>query len=200
MIDFADEGLQDGDIQKLVDVCQQATFGRGDQDVFDESYRKAWKLDTSEFATQFDIIRSGVMNIIHDQLLHDEKNNMKLEPHLYKLNIYGTFTVDLILDTRVEVPRITRTWFVLQTPRRYAPEPGPLRYTRGRAPHGPYWGKFADWKGGIVAELRFFQALVRPWESVAPVRLCGILQRHRARGTPGREWISDHPHLQPSHR
>ncbi|RXW16208.1 hypothetical protein EST38_g9649 [Candolleomyces aberdarensis] len=89
MIDFANVGLQDGDIQKLVDVCQQATFGRGDQDVLDESYRKAWKLDTSEFSTQFDIIRSGVMNIIHDQLLHYEKNNMKLEPHLYKLNIYG---------------------------------------------------------------------------------------------------------------
>lgn len=93
MINLADEGLKHGDILKLVQVCQQATFGRGDQDVLDESYRKAWKLDTSEFATQFDVMSSGVMNVIHDQLLHYEKNDLKLDPHLYKLNIYGVFNV-----------------------------------------------------------------------------------------------------------
>ncbi|RXW16201.1 hypothetical protein EST38_g9657 [Candolleomyces aberdarensis] len=89
-LSFADGVLHDGDIQKLVEACQQATFGRGNQDVLDESYRKAWKLDTTHFAAQFDLARSGIMETVHDQLLHYEKNTLKLEPQLYKLNIYGT--------------------------------------------------------------------------------------------------------------
>ncbi|KAJ2926708.1 hypothetical protein H1R20_g10382, partial [Candolleomyces eurysporus] len=88
-LSFTDGGLQDGDIQKLVEACQQATFGRGGQDVLDESYRKAWKLDVTQFSTQFDLARSGIMETVHDQLLHYEKNTLKLEPQLYKLNIYG---------------------------------------------------------------------------------------------------------------
>ncbi|KAJ2925957.1 hypothetical protein H1R20_g11148, partial [Candolleomyces eurysporus] len=84
-----DESLRDADIAKLVEASQRATFGRGGEDVFDESYRKAWKMDSSQFAPQFDVIHSGVMDIIHEQLLHYEKGGVKLDPRLYKLNVYG---------------------------------------------------------------------------------------------------------------
>lgn len=36
-------------LQQLVDTCFPATFGRGDQDVLDNSYRKAGKLDADKF-------------------------------------------------------------------------------------------------------------------------------------------------------
>ncbi|RXW16196.1 hypothetical protein EST38_g9656 [Candolleomyces aberdarensis] len=88
-ISFTDGVPQDEEILKLVEVCQQATFGRGEQDVFNESYRKAWKLETAQFSAQFDLARSGIMETVHDQLLHYEKNTMELEPQLYKLNVYG---------------------------------------------------------------------------------------------------------------
>ncbi|RXW24088.1 hypothetical protein EST38_g1746 [Candolleomyces aberdarensis] len=89
VINFADNSLGDADIAKLVEASQRATFGRGGEDVFDESYRKAWKMDNSQFAPQFDVIHSGVMDIIHEQLLHYEKGGVKLDPRLYKLNVYG---------------------------------------------------------------------------------------------------------------
>lgn len=93
VINFADESLKDTDIAKLVEASQAATFGRGGEDVFDESYRKAWKMDCSQFAPQFDVIHSGVMDIVHEQLLHYEKGGVKLDPRLYKLNVYGMISI-----------------------------------------------------------------------------------------------------------
>jgi len=66
-----------------------ATFGRGNQDVLDESYRKAWKLDASKFATQFDVVRSGILSTIHGALLQFEESSMVMDAELYKLNVYG---------------------------------------------------------------------------------------------------------------
>ncbi|KAJ3545892.1 hypothetical protein NMY22_g2269 [Coprinellus aureogranulatus] len=88
-IDFAARTANDEDIQRLVQECEQATFGRNNQDVLDESYRKAWKMDTSQFATQFDLAKSGILDVVHDQLLHYEENTKNLVAHLYKLNVYG---------------------------------------------------------------------------------------------------------------
>ena len=88
-INFADGSLKDEDIQKLVEASERATFGRNNEDVLDESYRKAWKMDTSQFACQFDVVKTGILDIVHDQLLHYAKNTKNLEAHLYKLNVYG---------------------------------------------------------------------------------------------------------------
>lgn len=89
-IDFADGNLKDEDIQKLVEASEKATFGRNSEDVLDESYRKAWKMDCSQFAFQFDLAKSGILGIVHDQLLRYEKSTENLQAHLYKLNVYGT--------------------------------------------------------------------------------------------------------------
>jgi hypothetical protein len=37
----------------LSDACQPATFGVNKEDVLDESYRKAGKMDVTDFATNF---------------------------------------------------------------------------------------------------------------------------------------------------
>ena len=34
-------------------TCQPATFGAQEQDVLNESYRKAWKMDMDNFSTRF---------------------------------------------------------------------------------------------------------------------------------------------------
>ncbi|KAI6158907.1 hypothetical protein EDD17DRAFT_1617901 [Pisolithus thermaeus] len=56
------------DLGKLSDVCQPATFGVNKEDVYDESYRKAEKLDISNFATSFDLNNTGLVDIVHDAL------------------------------------------------------------------------------------------------------------------------------------
>ncbi|KAL4244530.1 hypothetical protein ABKN59_009796 [Abortiporus biennis] len=69
--------------------CDVATFGFKDQDVHDESYRKAGKLDLSCFATNFDVDDSGLLEIVEDVLLRGDKSKLRLRAELYKLNVYG---------------------------------------------------------------------------------------------------------------
>lgn len=47
-----DTALQ-GSFHQLVKECEPATFGKGNKDVFDEEYRKAGKMDTENFCTNF---------------------------------------------------------------------------------------------------------------------------------------------------
>ncbi|EKM49777.1 uncharacterized protein PHACADRAFT_154357 [Phanerochaete carnosa HHB-10118-sp] len=79
----------DGEIQRLFQACEPATFGRNQQDVFDESYRKAGKLDRRSFASTFDPDRSGLMRSISDVLLQGYGPRKMLRTELHNLNVYG---------------------------------------------------------------------------------------------------------------
>jgi len=59
--------------------------------VLDETYRKAWKLDSSKFSCQFDLAQSGILSTVHDSLLQFEESTNIMEAQLYKLNVYGEF-------------------------------------------------------------------------------------------------------------
>jgi len=74
----------------LTEACDPATFGLGGEDVLDESYRKAVKLDPSKFAITFDPIRCGLVGTIKDQLLQYNRAKTPLDCELSKLNVYGT--------------------------------------------------------------------------------------------------------------
>ncbi|KAI9708275.1 MAG: hypothetical protein M1828_003011 [Chrysothrix sp. TS-e1954] len=78
---------------KLVEDCQPATFGKNGQDVLDESYRKALKLDTDCFSTTFEPYSCGITNVITRMLLgnsnHDLSTRRNVRTELYKLNIYS---------------------------------------------------------------------------------------------------------------
>ncbi|KAL5524361.1 hypothetical protein ACEPAF_9501 [Sanghuangporus sanghuang] len=76
-------------LKHLSDTCDKATFGRAQQDVYDETYRKAGKPDTAFFATKLDIERSGLMNAIRYDLLEGHDCNRPMKVELYKLNVYG---------------------------------------------------------------------------------------------------------------
>jgi len=89
-INFASpNGVDNTQLEDLTKVCDAATFGLGGEDVLDETYRKAWKLDPSKFCTQFDVVRSGILSTVHDALLQFEESTNIMEAHLYKLNVYG---------------------------------------------------------------------------------------------------------------
>ena len=64
-------------------------FGRGNEDVHDETYRKALKMDASNFAVQLDLVASGLIRTIEDQLLQGEMEKMRIRAELYTLNVYG---------------------------------------------------------------------------------------------------------------
>ena len=78
----------DAEVQHLADSCDAASFGRGGEDVHDESYRKAGKLDKLYFATNFCPELSGLMDAVRPYILEGH-NDKALKAELYKLNVYG---------------------------------------------------------------------------------------------------------------
>ncbi|KAF1817255.1 hypothetical protein P152DRAFT_407734 [Eremomyces bilateralis CBS 781.70] len=81
------------DFQQLLMDCQPATFGKGNAEVLDEEYRKAGKMDVTEFCTNFNLARHGIVDTVTQALVHSafeeevERNGVRAE--LYKLNIYS---------------------------------------------------------------------------------------------------------------
>lgn len=57
----------------------------------DECYRKAGKLDSTEFATFFNPVQSGLVGTIRACLLEGHDESKPIYAELYKLNVYGKF-------------------------------------------------------------------------------------------------------------
>lgn len=78
-------------LKDFVQSCEPASFGRDGQDVFDESYRKAGKLDRSEFSSNFDPYSLGIIDSITQVLLpswiEDKSKVTQVRAELYKLNV-----------------------------------------------------------------------------------------------------------------
>ncbi|EME83948.1 uncharacterized protein MYCFIDRAFT_152230 [Pseudocercospora fijiensis CIRAD86] len=80
------------DFQALLSACQPASFGRGGDEVHDEEYRKAGKLDRSAFATSFCPYEAGIIDVVGQLLLPQTKHlkdKRSIKAQLYKLNIYS---------------------------------------------------------------------------------------------------------------
>ena len=76
-------------LENLAKACQPATFGRNQQDVYDESYRKAGKMDVANFATNLSPLHLGMIDTVHDTLLRGQHSGKMIRYELYKLNVYG---------------------------------------------------------------------------------------------------------------
>jgi len=82
-----------GNLEQLVKDCQPATFGFKGKDIYDETYRKASKLDASEFSSTLNTYELGIIDAIAQVLLPSVKdvNNMRgVRAELYKLNVSDT--------------------------------------------------------------------------------------------------------------
>jgi hypothetical protein len=74
-------------VTKLAAGTQPASFGYEGQDIIDESYRRASKLDTSAFSTNFCPYEAGIIDIIGQALLpQDLGSSQGIRAELYKLN------------------------------------------------------------------------------------------------------------------
>ncbi|KAK4183046.1 putative 2og-fe oxygenase family protein [Podospora australis] len=78
---------QQQDVSGLVAEMAPATFGLGGKDVYDEEYRKAVKLDTSQFATNFCPYDVGIMDVV-TKILVPALGDRTARAELYKLNVY----------------------------------------------------------------------------------------------------------------
>ncbi|KAH8807855.1 oxidoreductase [Xylogone sp. PMI_703] len=79
----------EADMLRLFQHSQPATFGRGGQDVYDESYRKALKMDPTNFCTTFDPYSLGSIDAGAQVLLPsviDSTTCRAVRAELYKLN------------------------------------------------------------------------------------------------------------------
>lgn len=74
----------------LESSCQPASFGHNGEDILDETYRKATKLDRSAFSVDFCPYEVGIIDTIAQMLLPDSnhKSGMSgVRAELYKLNV-----------------------------------------------------------------------------------------------------------------
>ncbi|KAM0802292.1 hypothetical protein BDR22DRAFT_844059 [Usnea florida] len=87
-------------VEELLKACAPATFGKEGEDVLDESYRKAVKLDSDQFCTSFNPHEVGIVDAIAQSMLpaianpFSDRHSKHVEhlgviAELYKLNIYS---------------------------------------------------------------------------------------------------------------
>ncbi|KAL7621893.1 hypothetical protein AAE478_007393 [Parahypoxylon ruwenzoriense] len=74
---FPIEALAPDNLPRLVADMAPATFGLGGKDVFDESYRKALKLDPSHFPINFSPYECGIIDAVAQILLPDWQEDKK---------------------------------------------------------------------------------------------------------------------------
>lgn len=87
--------LEDGtkeNLERLIKDTDPASFGYKGKTTYDETYRKALKMDTTAFATTFDPYALGIIDTIAQVLLPAMKESnvyRAVKAELYKLNIYS---------------------------------------------------------------------------------------------------------------
>ncbi|PBK99926.1 hypothetical protein ARMGADRAFT_985887, partial [Armillaria gallica] len=80
----------DAELNTLAEACKPAPFGRDSEEVLDDTYRKALKLDTIFFATTLDLQMTKILDQIRVDLMDGYLSTEKrIRPELYKLYIYG---------------------------------------------------------------------------------------------------------------
>ncbi|KAJ7446577.1 hypothetical protein FB451DRAFT_1055059, partial [Mycena latifolia] len=76
---------------ELAAACEPAPFGVNQENVLDESYRKAGKMDLTKFSARLDVVTSGLLNAIGPDILDGQNATSEkvLRAEMYKLNVYG---------------------------------------------------------------------------------------------------------------
>ncbi|KAJ7343801.1 hypothetical protein DFH08DRAFT_961945 [Mycena albidolilacea] len=76
-----------------------------DQDILDESYRKARKMNLAKFAARLDVVASGLVDAISPDILQGQTTdgNKGLRAELYKLDVYDTPRGDTMIGSLVVI-------------------------------------------------------------------------------------------------
>nr|VWP02668.1 Oligopeptide transporter OPT-like protein [Ganoderma boninense] len=75
-------------VEGLAQACERAKFGRGGETVLDETYRKAGKMDSTNFKTGLDLENTRLLETVRLGLLPEATEPRVVRPELYKLNVY----------------------------------------------------------------------------------------------------------------
>jgi hypothetical protein len=81
------------ELEQLAQACDPATFGLNKEDVMDETYRKAGKMDSDCFSTSLVPYDTDLIKIVRDYLLEGTDSTRKIKVELYKLNVYSMCVV-----------------------------------------------------------------------------------------------------------
>ena len=76
----------------LIQDCEPATFGYRGNDILDDSYRNALKMDCSKFSVDFCPYESGIIDNIAQLLVPNSDSSTLMsgvQAELYKLNVRG---------------------------------------------------------------------------------------------------------------
>lgn len=96
----SDDEVASASFNALLDRCQPATFGADGRDVLDETYRKAGKLDSGIFCTDFHPHDCGIVDAVQQILLPSTvparqlglgSGSYGIRAELYKLNVRANF-------------------------------------------------------------------------------------------------------------
>ena len=71
-------------LEKLLQASSVASFGKGDQQVTDLSYRDAYKIDPDKLMTSFCPHNTGILREIETLMVP----NQSIQAELHKLNLY----------------------------------------------------------------------------------------------------------------
>ncbi|KAM7193656.1 hypothetical protein V8F20_008293 [Naviculisporaceae sp. PSN 640] len=73
---------------KFLEDSERATFGKGGESVYDETYRKAGKMSAERFATSFNLSEWGIMPAVSSALVHGPGHG-GIKAELYNVNVYS---------------------------------------------------------------------------------------------------------------
>jgi hypothetical protein len=79
------------ELEQLTQACEPASFGVKQENVLDETYRKADKMDSECFSLALD--NTDLIKIIRGCLLEGLNSKRGIKAELYKLNIYGKYLI-----------------------------------------------------------------------------------------------------------
>ena len=91
--------------ERLVQNCVPATFGRGGEDVYDQTYRHALAMNADEFMTDFCPYEAGIIDIITQLLLPPITGDLTSSPtrskvmQMYELNHAQAAEIEYAIDT-----------------------------------------------------------------------------------------------------
>jgi hypothetical protein len=74
-------------LEQLSKAYEPASFGMKQENVLDETYRKAGKMDSDKFAPMLDLLQTDLMKIIRGYLLEGTQSTQGIRAELYKLNV-----------------------------------------------------------------------------------------------------------------
>lgn len=77
------------ELEQLAQACEPASFGVKGEDVLDETYQKARKLDPGLFSTPLVPEQTDLVKVIRGYLLEGTDSTRKLKVELNRLKVYG---------------------------------------------------------------------------------------------------------------